>query len=559
MASMLSRLSFAANVVDILGRRIRASEIVVAGGRIESITALADGIDATLPYALPGFIDAHVHVESSMLVPSEFARMAVVHGTVATVSDPHEIANVLGVRGVEFMIANARHVPLKICFGAPSCVPATAYETAGDCIDAVSVRQLLDRTEIGYLAEMMNYPGVLGDDPEVHAKIAAAKAVGKPVDGHAPGLRGEQAARYIAAGISTDHECTTLDEALDKLAHGMSILIREGSAAKNFAALFPLIDSHCDRVMFCSDDKHPDELAVGHINLLVRRAIAGGADLFNVLRVACINPIEHYSLDVGRLAVGDPADLILVDDLRSFGVREVFIAGQCVARGGQTQIQSVAVTPINRFDCDPKVPADFRIQSESTSATTTVRVIHAFGGSLVTHSLTATVAVRDQRIESDPWQDVLKIAVVNRYGKSRPAVALVRGFGLRCGAIASSVSHDSHNILAVGVSDEEICAAVNLVIAHCGAVAAVNRRDSRVLPLPIAGIMSDRDGVWVAEEYKRIDDFAKQSLGSSLAAPFMTLSFMALLVIPELKLSDRGLFDSSRFEFVPMAVFHDTY
>ncbi len=541
------------NVVDVPGRRIRASEVWLLDGRIESIVAVSDVADSTLRYALPGFIDAHVHIESSMLVPSEFARMASIHGTVATVSDPHEIANVMGIQGVDFMIANGARVPMKFCFGAPSCVPATQFETSGATINAFSVRALLERQDIGYLAEMMNYPGVLNRDEEVLDKIKAAQDFGKPIDGHAPGLTGVDARRYALAGISTDHECTHIDEALHKIDCGMKILIREGSAAKNFEALKSLVDTHPNLVMFCSDDKHPDELAVGHINQLVARAIKAGLNLFNVLQVACLNPIDHYSLPVGKLRTGDTADFVIVDDLTEFRVFQTFIDGKCVAQQGVSLIEPVHVNLVNRFSATAKRPNEFRKQS-SQKEHALVRVIHATDGQLTTQAHEAILPVVDGEIRTDPMSDIVKIAVINRYQDVKPAVAFISGFGLRRGAIASSVGHDSHNIVAVGVDDRSICFAVNEVISLRGGIAAVDENRSLALPLPIAGLMSDRDGQFVAEKYKQIDRFAKQALRATLSSPFTTLSFMALLVIPSLKLSDQGLFDGERFQWVDVEI-----
>ncbi len=540
-----------ANLIDIVKRQIYAARITVADSRIQSIQPLADQADPSLRYALPGFVDAHVHIESSMLVPSEFARLAVVHGTVATVSDPHEIANVLGVAGIDFMIANGRQVPLKFFFGAPSCVPATAFETAGAAIDADQIAQLLARDEILYLAEMMNYPGVLMGDPQVLAKIRHAVAAGKPVDGHAPGLRGRPAAAYAAAGISTDHECVTLQEALDKLNAGMSILIREGSAAKNFDALFPLIDRFPERVMLCSDDKHPDDLLRGHINELVSRALAKGADLFHVLTAACINPVRHYRLSVGTLRIGEPADFQLVDNLTDFRTVETFIDGVSVAREGKPKFGSVRCETINHFNCEPKTPGQFAVAAPASTATTAaVRVVEAIDRSLLTGEQSAMLPVAGGQIQPLAEQDILKLAVVNRYRPAPPAVAFIHGFGLRSGAIASSVGHDSHNILAVGVDDGSLCTAVNLVIENRGGIVAIGNEQQHLLPLPIAGLMSDRDGRSVAADYQRIDQFVKSALGSKLTTPFTTLSFMALLVIPKLKLSDLGLFDCETFSLV---------
>jgi len=540
-----------ANLIDIPNRRIYAARIRIDGDRIAATDPLAQRIDPALPYALPGFVDAHVHIESSMLLPSEFARLAVVHGTVATVSDPHEIANVLGVAGVDFMIANGNQVPLKFFFGAPSCVPATSFETAGATIDADQIAELLARDDIRYLAEMMNYPGVLAGDQQVLTKLGHAIGMNKPIDGHAPGLRGQQAAAYAAAGISTDHECVRLEEALDKLAVGMQILIREGSAAKNFDALFPLIDRFADRVMFCSDDKHPDDLLRGHINELVRRALARGANLFHVLTAACLNPVRHYRLPVGQLRVGDLADFQIINDLDRFETLETFIDGVAVAHAGQSHIASVPCDLLNHFACEPKTPAQFAAAAPPWAADAVqTRVIEAIDRSLVTGERTVELPVARGHVQSSPERDILKLTVVNRYREAPPATAFIHGFGLRSGAIASSVGHDSHNILAVGTDDEALCRAVNLVIEHRGGIVALDAHQQLVLPLPIAGLMSDRDGVQVAADYERIDRFVKSTLGSPLTAPFTTLSFMALLVIPKLKLSDLGLFDCETFSLV---------
>jgi adenine deaminase len=538
----MSSFSVRANLVDIPARRIFPAEVTVVDGRIATITEIAGPVEG---YVLPGFIDAHVHVESSMLIPSEFARLAVTHGTVATVSDPHEIANVLGVEGVEFMITNGKQVPFHFFFGAPSCVPATMFETAGAHIDADATGRLLANPDIGYLAEMMNFPGVLNADPEVLAKIAHAHRLGKPVDGHAPGLKGELAKRYIAAGISTDHECFTREEALDKLACGMKILIREGSAAKNFDALIGLMHDHPEDLMFCSDDKHPDSLVLGHINDLCARAVALGYDVFNVLRSACLNPIAHYRMPVGQLRVGDAADFILVEDLTAFRVNRTWVSGQLVAEEGRSLIPSVPSARPNQFACSPKRPAQFRVPA----ATGDLMVIEALDGQLITPKKWMPPTMVDGACIPDTEKDLLKIAVVNRYREAPPAVGWITNFGLKRGAIAGSVAHDSHNIVAVGTNDEDLCAAINLVIHERGGISLACGGDHRVLPLPVAGIMSDADAHTVADAYAAMDREAKE-LGSTLAAPYMTLSFMALLVIPHLKMSDLGLFDGDTFKLV---------
>jgi adenine deaminase len=524
------------NLIDILKREIYPVSILVENGIIQSIKKIDEHLD---DYILPGFIDAHVHIESSLLVPSEFARMAVVHGTVATVSDPHEIANVIGIQGVEFMIENGKQVNFHYFFGAPSCVPATIFETAGASIDSNEVDQLLSRDEIFFLSEMMNFPGVLYDDADVMKKIASAKKYNKPVDGHAPGLKGPQAKKYVEAGITTDHECYTIDEALEKIRLGMHIQIREGSAAKNFDVLILLMKEYSDKLMFCSDDKHPDSLLLGHINQLVARAISLGNDLFDVLKVACINPIEHYHLPVGRLRVGDTADFIITSDLKDFVIDQTFIKGELVASNGKSLIDSVAIKPINNFTVSKKNVSDFAHQPKEIE-----EVIECLEGQLITNKLAVPVS------ELTLQNDILKLVVVNRYHDSPIAISYIKNFGLKHGAIASSVAHDSHNIIAVGVSDEEICNAINLVIENSGGLSAVKGTTKNVLPLPVAGLMSNDDAWKVAQDYSTIHRFSKDVLLSTLAAPFMSLSFMALLVIPHLKLSDMGLFDGDDFTFV---------
>ncbi len=538
------------NLVDVWKKAIYQAEIVVENGTIISITKIGNEPSEVGKFILPGFVDSHVHIESSMLIPSEFARLAVVHGSVGTVSDPHEIANVCGLAGVEFMIENGKQVPFKFNFGAPSCVPATIFETAGAALDSEDVKKLLAKEEIKYLSEMMNFPGVLFKDPEVMKKIAAAHAAGKPVDGHAPGLRGQQAREYIEAGISTDHECFTVDEAVDKLECGMKILIREGSAAKNFEALIELLEDHPRMIMFCSDDKHPDSLVAGHLNQLCARAIAKGHDIFNVVRAACVNPVMHYDLSIGLLRKGDPADFIVSDDLINFNIHQTYIDGVLVAEDGKSFIESVTATPINQFDCSEIGLDDVKIKiADYPSTDGKIPVIEALDGQLITNRLQLTGKESNDEWVTDISQDMLKMVVINRYHTAPVAKCFIKNFGFTSGAIASSVAHDSHNIVAVGVDDESLVKAINLVIREKGGVSCCAANEERVLSLPVAGLMSANDGYQVAEAYTAIDAMAK-SLGSQLGAPFMTLSFMALLVIPHLKLSDKGLFDGDRFEFV---------
>jgi len=539
--------SIKGKLLDYWKKKIYPAEIIVSNGIIKSILEIPERDVLEEGIILPGFIDSHIHIESSMLIPSEFARLAVIHGTVATVSDPHEIANVCGMEGVRFMIENGKKVPFKFHFGAPSCVPATIFETAGDELNSTQVEELLHMDDIYYLSEMMNFPGVLFKDPEVMKKIASAKNLQKPVDGHAPGLRGEQAREYINAGISTDHECFTAEEALDKLKYGMKILIREGSAAKNFEALIGLLNEHHDMMMFCSDDKHPDSLVLNHINALCARAVAKGIDIFKIIQAACINPAVHYKLRSGLLRVGDAADFILVDNLKDFNVLRTYIDGEKVAESGKTLIESIPSQIINKFSCNKKGQEDFKMLV--TDENKKMPVIEALDGQLITNRLNLELKSENGLLVSDVAADILKIVVINRYHDASVAKAFIRNFGLKSGALASTVAHDSHNIVAVGVDDESISRAVNLVIREKGGVSCVIGEEELVVGLPVAGLMSTVDGFKVAEAYTKIDAMSKRA-GSKLSAPFMTLSFMALLVIPHLKLSDKGLFDGDKFQFV---------
>lgn len=536
------------NIIDIVKRKIFPGSITVHEGKIASI--LPEENAQYSQYILPGFIDAHIHIESSLVIPSEFARLATPHGTVATVSDPHEIANVLGLPGIRYMIENSKKVPFHFYFGASSCVPATDFETAGAVITADDIRQLFESDGLLYLSEMMNYPGVLNRNPMVMAKLDVAKEFKRPIDGHAPGLMGEDAERYIKAGISTDHECFKLEEALGKLKHDMNILIREGSAAKNYEALHSLIESHPHKVMFCCDDKHPHELVKGHINEIVKRSINDKKyDLMDVLRCASYNPIKHYHLDVGLLQMGDPADFIIVSNLKDWDVKATYIDGQKVAENGKTLIHSVIADTPNAFHTNLKKVEDFKLRPRGSK----LQVIEALDGQLITKKSLQPMKIEKDNIVSNPSIDVLKLVVVNRYRDAQPAVGFIKGFNLKEGAIASSIAHDSHNIIAVGTSDKDICDAVNALIEIKGGISVVKNGQSEVLSLPVAGLMSPDDGYLVAERYAKIAKLAK-NLGSTMHDPFMTLAFMALLVIPSLKLSDRGLFDGTHFLFTEVTI-----
>ncbi|MBK9254151.1 MAG: adenine deaminase [Saprospiraceae bacterium] len=530
-------------IIDIAGRRIYGADIHIQNGIIFRI--IKNESASKDIFLMPGFIDAHIHIESSMLVPYEFARIALRHGTVATISDPHEIANVLGVEGVQFMLDNAKSALLKFHFGAPSCVPATSFETAGAIINSEDVRQLLELKEIHYLSEMMNYPGVLNADAEVLQKIYYAQQAGKPVDGHAPGLKGDQAKAYIEAGISTDHECYTMEEALDKIKYGMKIIIREGSAARNFDTLLPLLGMYPEKLMFCSDDKHPDDLMVGHINLLVKRALAAGFDFFDVLRIACLHPIEHYNMNVGQLREGDPADFIVIDHPENLNVLETYINGILAATTDHCYLPEKSHPFINQFNINPISVSDIKLRGDGKN----VPVIRAIDGELITEKHWANLPVLDGEVQPDLENDILKICVINRYNTAPPVIGFIKNFGLKDCALASTVAHDSHNIIVVGTDDYLICQAVNLLIDSKGGLSVTTNNESNHLPLQVAGLMSTDNCQNVSDAYIKMDQLVKQC-GCKLRAPFMTLSFMALLVIPKIKISDKGMFDAESFQFL---------
>jgi adenine deaminase len=534
------------NLIDIHNREIFPAQIEIEQGRITGISRTGEKCNG---YMLPGLIDAHVHIESSMVTPTEFSREAVRHGTVGVVSDPHEIANVLGVEGVTFMVENARQTPLKILFGAPSCVPATPFESSGASIDAQAVKQMLQIPEIGYLSEMMNYPGVVQHDEEVMRKIDAALAQGVPVDGHAPGLTGTALAHYAGAGITTDHECFTYEEAVEKIGQGMHILIREGSGAKNYSALVPLLQEYPEKVMFCTDDLHPDDLVRGHINLLVKKAIAEGYDLFDTLRAASLNAVRHYKLDVGLLRVGDPADFIIVDAPGQMQVQATYINGIPVYRDGKVTIPGISPAVVNKFQIGEINETDLQVKQEGNR----MNVIRAIDGELITHAVQADPLTVDGMVQSDTENDILKIVVVNRYNPAPPAVGFIQGFGLQRGALVSSIAHDSHNIICVGTNDQDMVETINWVIRNKGGIALHDGTRVHGLPLEIAGIMSPGSVKNAADKYKELSEKASR-LGTRLTAPFMTLAFMALLVIPDLKISDKGLFDGRTFSFIPLFV-----
>lgn len=556
-------MKISGHIVDILNERIFDGTIVVKGSRIENIVEEAVSLTPA-PYILPGFIDSHIHIESTLLLPENFARLAVRQGTVAVVSDPHEIANVLGVPGVDYMIRNGRKVRFHFNFGVPSGVPATPFETAGAKLGPAEVEELLSRDDVYGLAELMNAFGVVGNDPEVMAKIAAAKKYGKPIDGHAPGFRGDQARKYIDAGVSTDHECTTLAEAEERIKLGMKILIREGSAACDFEELSPLLSRYRDQLMFCTDDKYADELQKGHINKLVGRAVKKGHPLWNILRAACVNPVLHYRLRSGLLRKGDSADFILIDNFIDCTVEQTWIEGRKVwdlydtpcdiERRKTTSTAALGKYP-NKFFAQPVAEADIAVPEQTSSDKTTrpIKVLQASEGSLYTKCLQVRPKTVGGHIVPDTDRDILKLVVCNRYAPAQPQVAFINGFGLKRGALASTIAHDSHNIIAVGCSDAEIVRAINCLVQNKGGIAVCDGEKVFDLPLPIAGLMSPLTGEEVGDRHRKLKSKAK-AVGCRFAAPYMTLAFMALPVIPEIKLTDKGLFDANTFSFTDLFV-----
>jgi adenine deaminase len=533
-------------LVDIHSRNIYPAIVTVERDRIKGISKTENAPDV---YILPGLTDAHIHIESSMITPGAFASTAVRHGTVAVVSDPHEIANVLGIGGVDFMIKDGNQVPMKFYFGAPSCVPATSFERSGAVIDSKGVEELLGRPEILFLSEMMNFPGVIFSDPEVSEKISLAKSAGKPVDGHAPGLSGEDLKKYVAAGISTDHECSTIEEAIEKINLGMKILMREGSAARNLNALKNLYNRYAGMIMLCSDDLHPEMLQNGHINLLISKLITEGYDKFDVIRSATINPKEHYGLDTGLLRKGEKADFIVVGSLEKMNVLETWIEGQPVYSGGTVMFEYKPLGAVNNFHCGNISSEQIMVKREEGR----MRVIEAYDGSLETKQIFIDPEGKSDLVLPLLDQDILKIVVKERYNDAPAATGFIKGFGLKNGAFASSVAHDSHNIICVGTNDSDIVAAINEVVRHRGGLSVAVDGVISSLPLDIAGIMTSSSCDEVAGDYLHLSNLVR-SLGCPLAAPFMTLSFMALLVIPELKISDQGLFDGIKFSPVPLFV-----
>lgn len=534
---------FEGNIVDLINRKIFKGQVIVENNKIINII---EKDNSSENYILPGLIDAHVHIESTMLIPQEFAKLAVKNGTVAVVSDPHEIANVLGKKGVEFMVENAKNAPLKTFFAVPSCVPATNFETAGAELTPKDIDELFTKHKLLVLGEMMNYPGVIYNDEKVLQKIDIAKKHKAIIDGHIPGIFGEDLKKYVETGISTDHECFSITEAIEKIKLGMKILIREGSAAKNFMELHPLITKFNTMVMLCTDDSHPDDLIkYGHINKILKMGINLNIDIFDLLTAASLNPIKHYNLPVGLLQKNDTADFIIVDNLKDFNILETIINGNLVYSHNRILFNTKKIKPINNFNTSLISENDLKLEDQNKK----IKVIEVIDKELITNYFSAKPKVKNKNIISDIDKDILKIVVYNRYKiNSKPQIGFISGFGLKQGAIASSIAHDSHNIIAVGCSDKEICQAINEIIENKGGLTYVKNKDYYTLNLEFGGLMTQDSAENTAHKYETLNKMIK-SHGSKLTSAFMTLSFMALLVIPKLKIGDKGLFDVEKFEF----------
>jgi len=537
------------NIVDVLKKRIFKGEIIINNGIITEIIETNHNVDNV--FILPGLIDSHIHIESSMLSPSAFAREAVKYGTIATISDPHEIANVLGIKGIKFMIDNGKTVPFKFFFGAPSCVPATEFETNGFKITDKETDNLLSNKDIHFLAEVMNFPSIMNGEASVLNKIALSKHYNKMIDGHAPTLRNEALDKIIDSGISTDHECLDFDEALEKVQKGMIIQIREGSAAKNFETLYSLIDKYPDNVMLCSDDLHPDDLINGHMNVLIKKCLLKGLDFFNVIRACTYNVVKHYGINVGLLQKNDPADFIIVDNLENFKIIETYCNGINVYKQNKSLIKYNKKVRMNNFKRKKITIEDIAVKQLSNKKK--INVIEVIDGELFTKMISCHAKIIDNHVVQDIPNDILKIVVVNRYDNiSKPTIGFIKNFGLKSGAIASCVAHDSHNIIAVGANDLDIINAINEIVSNKGGLSISENDSIFSLSLEIAGLMTNKSAKYVAHKYKELDTKTK-ILGSKLKAPFMTLSFMGLLVIPEFKISDKFLFDSVNFK--PISLF----
>jgi len=552
------------SLVNVYSGNISESYIGVKDGRIIYVGGkpirATKNLDVGSKFILPAYIDGHVHIESSLVTPSQFALAAIPRGTCCVVADPHEIANVCGVEGIKYMIEDSARTPLKIYFMIPSCVPATNLETSGAKIGLKEIEELKGLKQILGLGEVMNFPGVIKGEEEVMAKIRACE--GMVIDGHAPGLRGEELCAYIAAGVMSDHESVTAEEAMEKISLGMWVMIREGSTAKNLSELAAIVSKGCpERVMLVTDDQHADDLlAEGHLDHVLRRAVEEGIDPVDAVRMVTVKPAEYFGLRrLGGVSPGKCADMVIVDDLKEFKAEMVFIDGRIVAKEGK-YLGSVGRSIVKKevektVHIGELLPADLKVIHRGPEGKVETRVIEVVPDQIITNEMLCELPVENGEVLPDLEKDIVKICVVERHRETgRIGKGFVKGFGLKEGALASTVAHDSHNIIAMGVSDDEICRAVNRLREINGGLVAVNGNEVKSeLPLPIAGLMSDRGVEFVAE---RMDELNKSAsdLGCHLRSPFMALSFLALPVIPKLKITDLGLVDVEQMKVVDLLV-----
>lgn len=530
------------NILNVFTDEIYPGEIKINNGIIESIRE----VDQYFPdIIVPGFIDSHIHIESSRLTPSRFAEVALRHGTTAVVCDPHEIGNVMGLEGIEYMVNDAKYAPLKFFFTAPSCVPATNYETNGATISADIIDSLLRRDEFVALSEVMNYTGVVNGDKDLIDKINVAKKYNKKIDGHAPLLTGPDLQKYVKYGISTEHECVTKAEALEKKRLGLKIMIREGSESH---MLEKLVNTPTDFIV--TDDLEPDDLVKGHMNIRLRKAVDLGMDPFEAIRKVTLNPAEHYGLNCGSISPGKSADLVFIDNLDDFRVKRVVVNGNTIFKKQKLLYRAKPLPLDSTLHINHKNAEDFDLKANNPNKkSANVNVIRVIPESIVTKKSTAKLTIDRGKIIPSVFEDILKISVVERYGGNTISNAFISGFGLKNGAIASSVSHDSHNLIVIGTNSEYMAEATNKIIDNNGGIVAISNQEQIELPLPIAGLMSDRSVLEVAKQTEALNDLVNR-MGCPLENPFTIMSFMALPVVDEIKITNKGLFDVSENKFI---------
>ncbi len=537
------------NILNIYTDEIYPGEIEIEKGVIQSIREVSSFFNEII---VPGFIDSHIHIESSKLTPSRFAEIALKHGTTSVVADPHEIANVMGLEGIEYMLNDARNSPLKFNFAAPSCVPTTEYETAGATIDSNVIDDLLRKDEFVSLGEVMDYNGVIEGKEDLIAKIESAKKHKKPIDGHAPLVTGEDLQKYVKYGIDTDHECTSKREAAEKRRMGVKIMIREGSESHMLEELL-----HSDADFIVSDDICAEDLIDGHIDKLLRKAVSLGMDAFEALKLVTINPAKHYNLNVGSITPGKQADLVFIDNLEDFNVKRVIVDGNTIYKKQKLLYRANPMPVKTTLKITPKTAEDFDVKAQDENhKSATVNVINVEDNTIISSHDTAKLSIDRNTVIPSVFEDILKISVIERYGGNTIANGFVHGFNIKNGAIASSVSHDSHNIIAVGTNSQYIAEATNKIIENKGGLVAMSNKEMIDLPLPIAGLMSDKSANVVSKVSSSLNELVS-SMGCTLSSPYTTLSFLALPVVPSIKITNKGLFDVDANKFIDVIAHED--